>query len=174
MYFGFIITWGFQNLANKLARNVNFFRYGPSNKKESILVICVPHACQLYVWWPPLGVSRRWVPTLLWVHVWVGYPWTYPLPLDIPTLPQGTYDQRYQPPSPWKDMGPGIPTRYGQNDWQTPVKTFWLELDVNKKQLHVLVYHLLLGSHACTVGFTLDQLPVLFMWSSLMLFPCVT
>ena len=128
MYFGFIITWGFQNLANKWARNVNFFRFGPSNKiktrrrkhSSNMYTTCLPTVRVVATTRCQQEVGTH--PSL--VHVWVGYPWTYPLPLDIPTLPQGTYDQRYSPPSPWKDMGPGIPTLYGQNDWQTPVKTF--------------------------------------------------
>ena len=78
MYFGFIITRGFQNVANKLARNVNFFKYGPLNKiktitrrkhSSSMCTTCLPTVrvvtirCQQGV-----GTHNSLV------HVWVGYP----------------------------------------------------------------------------------------------------
>ena len=79
-------------------------------KQESILVECIPPACQPYLFWWPLGVGTsrgigiREIPTPLGYLLPTGIP-AFPgylpslitYPWDIKPLPEGTWDQRYLP-----------------------------------------------------------------------------
>ena len=79
-------------------------------RQECIPLGCILLICQLYMWWPALGVSSRAVgttPSDPCLRVGIGYtPRLHGIPtfghthlLDISTSPERTLDQRYPPSS---------------------------------------------------------------------------